>query len=165
MGNVLQQVAKQAASALCAHAARHPLILSLSFTKYDMNLICLAFQLSFDRLFGSSASFPCAVQPKNSMFSFKPGKEPLVIGVLMDKMDKVLEVNHAANTMTVQAQMNLGQLYAAATENNMSVMTGVVPAWAGLTLAGIMASSAHGSGYQQQSVLVSPKHWRDACSP
>ena len=73
----------------------------------------------------------------------------------MDKMDKVLAVDHAAKTMTVQAQMNLGQLYAAATSNNMSVMTGVVPAWAGLTLAGIMASSAHGSGYQQQSVLVS----------
>jgi FAD/FMN-containing dehydrogenase len=69
-------------------------------------------------------------------------------------MNKVLQVDKAAYTMEVQAQMMLSQLFAAATAAGMSPPS-VMPAWAELSLAGIMASSAHGSGRNISSVIVS----------
>jgi FAD/FMN-containing dehydrogenase len=73
----------------------------------------------------------------------------------MDQMTKVLAVNVTSYTMRVQAQMTMQHLYEAATAAGMSVVGGLLPAWAGLTLGGVMAASAHGSGYNTRSTVVS----------
>eukprot|EP00878_Enallax_costatus_P024256 GHUV01025873.1.p1 GENE.GHUV01025873.1~~GHUV01025873.1.p1 ORF type:complete len:253 (+),score=16.97 GHUV01025873.1:104-760(+) len=48
--------------------------------------------------------------------------------------------------MTVGAGMKVRELTAEATRFNMSVQVGTLPAYAGLTVGGIMSTSAHGSG-------------------
>lgn len=73
----------------------------------------------------------------------------------MAGMNKVLAVNNTDKTMRVQASMMLGELYQHATDAAMSVPLGLMPAWAGLTLAGVMSASAHGSGANTTSSVVS----------
>ncbi|KAF8071287.1 CHX17 [Scenedesmus sp. PABB004] len=113
------------------------------------------------RGFGSSASFPCPVSPRaagnasagSSSGGGRGGGGVHVVGVLMDRMRRVLEVDTEAMTMRVQANMKLDALYKAATDAGLGVPLGIVPAWAGLTLAGVMAASAHGSGRNTTSVI------------
>lgn len=119
------------------------------------------------RGFGSSASFPCPIQPKYSSNSYSSSsskihthtssttQQPIIVGVLMGKMKQVLAVNHTDQTMRIQASVLLGDLYQHATDAGMSVPLGLMPAWAGLTLAGVMTASAHGSGANTTSSPVS----------
>jgi FAD/FMN-containing dehydrogenase len=77
------------------------------------------------------------------------------VGVLHSKLDKVIAVNPMGPyTMTVGAGMDLNKFMAAATRAGMSVQVGSLTAYAGLTLAGILTTSAHGSGYGTVSMLV-----------
>lgn len=58
--------------------------------------------------------------------------------------------------MTVGAGMELKDLFKIADSVKMSVQVGTLPAYAGLTLGGILATSAHGSGdLSSKSYLVS----------
>ena len=60
-------------------------------------------------------------------------------------------------TLTVGAGMDLNELTDAATKNGMSVQIGSLCAYAGLTVGGILATSAHGSGDQTVNMLVSAR--------
>lgn len=77
----------------------------------------------------------------------------------MDKMTKVLSVDSAKKQMRVQAQMTLKELYAAADAADMSTPRSALPWWQGLTLAGVFATSSHGTGNNVTSMIVSA----DAC--
>jgi FAD/FMN-containing dehydrogenase len=78
--------------------------------------------------------------------------------VLHNKLDKVLAVNSRRNTMRVGAGMDLNKFLKAATAAKMSVQIGSLTAYAGLTLAGLFATSAHGSGDKTINNLVGA--WR-----
>ena len=128
--------------------------------------------------FGSSASFPCPVRGdgvevpvasaagRNSSGSAQlgaaattttaaaGGAPPIVVAALLGGMNAVLSVDSSSGEMRVQAQILLSKLYEAATAARLSVPLGVVPAWAGLSVAGIIAASAHGSGRNSSSTLV-----------
>ncbi|WIA38074.1 hypothetical protein OEZ86_001443 [Tetradesmus obliquus] len=103
--------------------------------------------------FHSTATFVCPVAPA----PIRPaavaqerapqgGKAPLEIAILQSKLNKVLAVDKQKYTMRVGAGMRVTELLPAATKAGMSMQIGSLPAYAGLTLAGILATSAHGSG-------------------
>lgn len=108
--------------------------------------------------FGTIQSFPCAVQPHTpeAKSAFDPANptRPLVVGILMDHMTRVLSVDKAATVMRVQAQIPLRDFYTNATAVGMSPPRSSLPWWQGLTLAGIFASSSHGSGLNTTSMIV-----------
>jgi FAD/FMN-containing dehydrogenase len=74
---------------------------------------------------------------------------------MMDKMTKVLSVDKGKKQLRVQAQMNLKDLYATADANDMSTPRSALPWWQGLTLAGVFATSSHGTGNNATSMIVS----------
>jgi FAD/FMN-containing dehydrogenase len=74
---------------------------------------------------------------------------------MMDKMTKVLSVDKDKKQLRVQAQMNLKDLYATADANDMSTPRSALPWWQGLTLAGVFATSSHGTGNNATSMIVS----------
>ncbi|KAG6554031.1 hypothetical protein Mapa_004951 [Marchantia paleacea] len=61
-------------------------------------------------------------------------------------MNDVVAVDHEALRITVQAGMTVQNLADAAVRNGMSVPVGVFPVYGNLTLSGLIASSAHGTG-------------------
>lgn len=77
------------------------------------------------------------------------------VGILMEKMNGLLFANSSSYQLHVQAGMTGGELMDVATSQNMSVPWGSVPAFAGLTLGGVLATGAHGSGTGPPSALVS----------
>jgi len=105
--------------------------------------------------FASMSSFPCASQPSNTHPFLVNGQQPLVVGIMMDKMTKVLAVDQSNKQMRVQAQMTLKELYAAADANQMSTPRSALPWWQGLTLGGIFSTSSHGTGLNVTSMIVS----------
>lgn len=125
--------------------------------------------------FASMASFPCSYQPSDPS---APISQQLRVGILMDDMNKLLSVNKANHQMRVQAQMQLHDLYQAATANEMSIPRSSLPWWQGLTLGGIVSTTSHGSGHNVTSMIVSSclmrrggpavgrqKHLRFVCIP
>ena len=112
------------------------------------------------RKFHSSAPFPCATPTTKAPAITQeagPAKSngALSVGVLHTKFDKVIAVNPMGPyTLTVGAGMDVNKFTAAATKVKMSVQVGSLTAYAGLTLAGILSTSAHGSGYGTTSMLV-----------
>lgn len=74
---------------------------------------------------------------------------------MMDKMINVLSVDKDKKQLRVQAQMHLKDLYATADANDMSTPRSALPWWQGLTLAGVFATSSHGTGNNVTSMIVS----------
>lgn len=70
---------------------------------------------------------------------------------------QVLSVDQASSRMSVQAQITLRDLYAAATAAGLSVPRSGLPWWQGLTLGGAMATSSHGTGLNTTSMIVSSR--------
>lgn len=105
--------------------------------------------------FATMHSMPCSAQPSNPNPFLVRGKQPLVVGIMMDKMIKTLGVDHGKKQLRVQAQMTLKDLYAVADANQMSNPRSALPWWQGLTLAGIFSTSSHGTGRNVTSMLVS----------
>jgi FAD/FMN-containing dehydrogenase len=83
------------------------------------------------------------------------GKEPIVAGLMMDKMTQVLEVDKANHRLRVQGQMKLKELYETADANGMSIPRSALPWWQGLTLAGTFSTTSHGTGNNVTSMIVS----------
>lgn len=111
------------------------------------------------RSFASIASFPCIQQPSDPPAAANgsaaaAAKPALRVGVMMDRMSRLLAVDKANNQISVEAQMTLKELYAAANAHGLSVPRMSLPWWQGLTLAGIHATSAHGSGNNVTSMIV-----------
>jgi len=116
--------------------------------------------------FHSSATFPCpgpaqkspAVTPAVTTEAGPrkaTGAAPITVAVHHQKLNKVIAKNPMGPyTLTVGAGMDLNELTAAATKNGMSVQIGSLCAYAGLTVGGILATSAHGSGDQTVSMMV-----------
>ncbi|WIA11663.1 hypothetical protein OEZ85_011764 [Tetradesmus obliquus] len=103
--------------------------------------------------FATMHSMPCAEQPTLLSPFEVQGKKPIVVGIMMDKMTKVLSVDSAKKQMRVQAQMTLKELYAAADAADMSTPRSALPWWQGLTLAGVFATSSHGTGNNVTSMI------------
>lgn len=105
--------------------------------------------------FGTMSSMACASQPSNPSPFLVRGQQPLVVGIMLDKMTKVLAVDHEKKQLRVQAQMRLKELYEAADANQMSTPRSALPWWQGLTLAGVFSTSSHGTGLNTTSMIVS----------
>jgi FAD/FMN-containing dehydrogenase len=82
-------------------------------------------------------------------------KKVLTVGVMLDDMNKVLEVNSKAHTLRVQGQILYKDVYEAATAAGLSVKGGSVGFWQGLTIAGSIAAGTHGTGLGMESNVVS----------
>jgi FAD/FMN-containing dehydrogenase len=78
-------------------------------------------------------------------------KKVVSVGILQDKMNKTVVYNASKHTMTIQAGMKLREFAAEATRVGMSVQVGSLPAYAGLTVGGVLSTSGHGSGDQATS--------------
>lgn len=70
----------------------------------------------------------------------------LSVGVIQDRMNYTISTDPAKFTMRIAAGMKLREFTAEATRVGMSVQVGSLPAYAGLTMAGVMSASGHGSG-------------------
>lgn len=70
----------------------------------------------------------------------------MTVAILHDNMNTTLAHNPESYTMTIGAGMKIRELTSEATRLGMSVFIGTLPAYAGLTISGIMSTSGHGSG-------------------
>lgn len=77
------------------------------------------------------------------------------VTLLLHNMNKLLAVDLDKHQVRVQAGMLVTQLLEEASRLNMSVPLGAVPAFGDLTLGGVLATGAHGTGYRGTSTLVS----------
>jgi hypothetical protein len=73
----------------------------------------------------------------------------------MDRMTRVLSVDKGRSQMRVQAQMGVRDLAAAAKAAGLATPRFTLPWWAELTLGGVLATTAHGSGFKVTHQLVS----------
>ncbi|WIA23842.1 hypothetical protein OEZ85_013501 [Tetradesmus obliquus] len=73
-------------------------------------------------------------------------RQPLQVGLLNHKLSKVLAKDSSKYTMRVGAGMRYTELLQEAEKAGMSVQLGTPTAYAGLTLSGVLATTAHGSG-------------------
>eukprot|EP00878_Enallax_costatus_P001016 GHUV01001150.1.p1 GENE.GHUV01001150.1~~GHUV01001150.1.p1 ORF type:complete len:631 (+),score=62.78 GHUV01001150.1:321-2213(+) len=102
--------------------------------------------------FHSSADFVCPISPAQSaaggksVTTEKGAKTPITVGILQTKLNKVLAVDKQKYTMRIGAGMKYTEFLKAATQAGMSVQIGTPTAYGGLTLGGVLATSAHGSG-------------------
>lgn len=119
--------------------------------------------------FATMHSMPCASQPSNPSPFLVRGKTPMVVGIMMDQMTRVLSVDQGKKQIRVQAQMTLKGLYEAAAANQMSTPRSALPWWQGLTLGGIFSTSSHGTGLNATSMLVRGLQlhgsWSTCCQP
>jgi FAD/FMN-containing dehydrogenase len=94
------------------------------------------------------------------------GPNVLTVGILHHKMVNVLAFDEHKLTMRVGAGMQLNHLLAAADAHDVSVVPGTLPAYAGLTVGGIIAGGAHGTGDQALSNPVShTRSWQGVHLP
>lgn len=110
------------------------------------------------RLFHSTTSFVCPNQfgsfPKKGADSTQQQQQKTIsVGILQDKMNKTVSYDSQKHIMTIQAGMKLREFTAEATRVGMSVQVGSLPAYAGLTVGGVLSTSAHGSGDQATSTI------------
>lgn len=106
--------------------------------------------------FATMQSFPCSRMPTLPEAARGTAENPFVAGVLLNKMNKVLAVDRANLQMRVEGQITLKDFYAAATAAGLSIPRESLPWWQGLTLAGVMSTTSHGSGFNRTSMIVSP---------
>lgn len=105
--------------------------------------------------FATMHSMPCSAQPSSTSPFLVRGQQPMVVGIMMDRMVKTLAVDQGTKQLRVQAQMTLKDLYEVADANQMSNPRSALPWWQGLTLAGIFSTSSHGTGLNVTSMIVS----------
>ncbi|WIA15659.1 hypothetical protein OEZ85_002285 [Tetradesmus obliquus] len=98
------------------------------------------------RGFATMASFACGPQPTLVNPFLVDGKKPMVVGLMLEKMDKVLAVDKEKQQLRVQGQMTLKGFYEAADAAGLSVPRFGLPWWQGLTLGGVFSTASHGSG-------------------
>lgn len=87
----------------------------------------------------STASFPCATAGGGP-------QQARSVELLMSGMAAVLAADAAKRTISVQAGMVVSDLQAAAAAHGMAVPLMATPNYAGLTLSGVVATAATGSG-------------------
>lgn len=111
-----------------------------------MLLARLPTSLHAHRLFHTSTSFVCPNQLPSLVEG--PEKDPgtISVAILHDKMNYTVKHDPAKFTMTIGAGMKIREFTAEATRLGMSVQVGSLPAYAGLTMGGVMSASGHGSG-------------------
>eukprot|EP00879_Flechtneria_rotunda_P027898 GHRR01029945.1.p1 GENE.GHRR01029945.1~~GHRR01029945.1.p1 ORF type:complete len:293 (-),score=52.72 GHRR01029945.1:120-998(-) len=100
-------------------------------------------------LFHSSTSFACPDQFQSLLPAGKQRSDnsgTIAVAILHDKLNSTIAHDPAKHTMRIGAGMKIRELTAEATRLNMSVHVGSLPAYAGLTIGGILSTSAHGSG-------------------
>jgi hypothetical protein len=105
--------------------------------------------------FATMQSFPCAQQPSDPNARVKTATSPLVVGILMDKMTKVLAHDKATHQLRVQAQIDIKGLLTYGNEHGLSPPRSSLPWWQGLTLGGIFSTASHGTGLNVTSMIVS----------
>lgn len=110
--------------------------------------------------FGSMAPFPCPSSVGNASTSADSSRSltpatPIYVGVVGDKMRKVLSISKANKQVRVQAGIQLEDLLIALSKAGLSIPRSSLPWWAHLTVAGSIATTAHGSGYNAISSIVS----------
>ncbi|CAM6091277.1 unnamed protein product [Calypogeia fissa] len=76
------------------------------------------------------------------------------VTLLMHRMNHFVMADHAGNRITVEAGMTLQNLADAAVGHGMSVPVGVMPVYGNLTVSGVLAVSAHGTGAGVDSSLA-----------
>lgn len=70
-------------------------------------------------------------------------------------MNRVVSMNRTSGLARIQPALNITAFLKAATRAGLSVPRLSLPAWGGLTLGGIVATSAHGAGYNVTSTICS----------
>ncbi|PTQ26372.1 hypothetical protein MARPO_2307s0001, partial [Marchantia polymorpha] len=93
----------------------------------------------------ASARLPDGQNPEWSGGSATPASAQSVT-LLLHRMNNVVAVDYEARRLTVQAGMTVQNLADAAVRNGLSVPVGVFPVYGNLTLGGLVAASAHGTG-------------------
>eukprot|EP00775_Hariotina_reticulata_P005676 gene5676-5914_t len=104
------------------------------------------------------ATFVCPISPLSTApapaVNVEAGpRQPITVGLLHNKMNKVLAADKQKYTMRVQAGITYTEFLKEATKAGMSVVVGTPTAYAGLTLSGVLATTAHGSGDKTVSTL------------
>jgi FAD/FMN-containing dehydrogenase len=88
----------------------------------------------------------CPAQLKSYADSPENNPNIITVGVIQERMNYTISADPVKFTMRIGAGMKLREFTAEATRNGMSVQVGSLPAYAGLTMAGVMSTSGHGSG-------------------
>lgn len=117
-------------------------------------------------MFHSSSSFPCPSTPAAAAAAAAAGGSrvtteagakqqgmPVSVGLLQHKLSKVLAIDPKAYTMRVGGGMRYTEFLKEAEKAGMSVQIGTPTVYAGLTLAGVLSTSGHGSGYKTTSAI------------
>lgn len=104
-------------------------------------------------MFHSTTSFVCPNQVSSTPGNGSSARQQktISVGVLQDRMNKTVSYDPTKHTMTIQAGMKLREFAAEATRVGMSVHVGSLPAYAGLTVGGVLSTGGHGSGDQATS--------------
>lgn len=103
--------------------------------------------------FATMQSFACTHQPSDPKWVADSTTRPLSVGILMDKMTKVLGHDKATHEVKVQAQIDIKGLLTYANANGISPPRSSLPWWQGLTLAGVYATASHGTGRNTTSMI------------
>ncbi|KAI8475771.1 MAG: hypothetical protein J3K34DRAFT_517181 [Monoraphidium minutum] len=101
------------------------------------------------RLFHSSAAFTCPAQAAAPPPSGEPAAGPrgvLAVNIVQSNMARVLAVDKPKLQMRVQPGIHLWALTQEAHAAGMTVPLGSIPVFGSLTLGGVIAAGAHGSG-------------------
>eukprot|EP00775_Hariotina_reticulata_P007191 gene7191-7405_t len=117
-------------------------------------------------MFHSSQNFPCPnspLKPPAISQNIPPAERrptekistamPLSVGVMQTKLNKILAKDYKKWTMRVQPGIRYTEFLAQAEKAGMSVQIGTPTAYAGLTLAGVLATTSHGSGDKTTSAI------------
>lgn len=105
-------------------------------------------------VFHSTATFTC---PYGSSLVAAPDTSkvaPSTAAVLLEGFDKILEVDRANYVVRAQSGLKVLDLLRWAEKNGMSAPLGAPANYAELTLGGVIATDAHGTGSNVSSTMV-----------
>lgn len=98
------------------------------------------------KYYHSTASFPCAAATAGQHDLPADSSAAMTVDVLMQGMDQLVTADAAAKTITVQAGMTVSSMITIAKQQGLAVPLMAVPNYGGLTIGGIMATAATGTG-------------------
>ncbi|WIA43108.1 hypothetical protein OEZ86_009627 [Tetradesmus obliquus] len=98
------------------------------------------------KYYHSTASFPCAAATAGQHHLPADSSAAMTVDVLMQGMDQLVTADAAAKTITVQAGMTVSSMITIAKQQGLAVPLMAVPNYGGLTIGGIMATAATGTG-------------------
>lgn len=100
------------------------------------------------RLFHSTVSFVCPAQLKSypDAANTQANSKTITVAIIHEKLNTTLDYDLNKSTMRIGAGMKLREFTAEATRVGLSIQVGSLPAYAGLTMAGVMSTSGHGTG-------------------